>query len=482
MPNSIVKNSVYNIVYKTINVVFPLVSAAYVSRILMADGIGKVASSQNIVQYFFLVAGLGLPTYGIKAIANARNDDELNTTFSSLFIINLFSTIICSILYYSLLNILPVFRDRVTLFAISGLKIPFNIFNIDWFFQGKEDYRYIMRKNIFVKICLFIAIFIFVKEENDYILYALIVVLATGLNYLFNLAYSRKYVKFTINNIQLKKHLKPVFALLAAAISIEVYTLADTTMLSFLKGDVIVGYYSQSVKAINVIKTLVTAVCAAFLPRLSYYIAVGNNGKFNELTTIGIKVLVFLSLPAVIGIMVLAPDMTWILFGPGFSDSILSTQILSVSIISCALSNFIGYQILVACGKEKQMLFSTIFGALSNIVLNIFLISRWGHYGAAIASVVTEIIVTICQFIMIRRIVCITLEPRYCGSVLLSNIAMLGVVIITSRCIKNSTISIIVCIIVGSLSYFFVSYIMGNEITISIRRKLYNILVNPRRR
>ena len=55
---SLSKNAFYNVIYKCLNVVFPLITMAYVSRILLPIGVGKVASAQNIVAYFVLIASI----------------------------------------------------------------------------------------------------------------------------------------------------------------------------------------------------------------------------------------------------------------------------------------------------------------------------------------------------------------------------------------------------------------------------------------
>ena len=96
------QNSVYNVIYKLLDALFPLVSAAYLGRVLMSDGVGKVAYAQNIAQYFVLAASLGIPNYGIREIARRRKDEEqTKELFSSLFFINLISTLICTALYYA---------------------------------------------------------------------------------------------------------------------------------------------------------------------------------------------------------------------------------------------------------------------------------------------------------------------------------------------------------------------------------------------
>ena len=107
------QNSVYNVIYKLLDALFPLVSAAYLGRVRLSDGVGKVAYAQNIAQYFVLAASLGIPNYGIREIARRRKNEERTTElFSSLFFINLISTLICTVLYYALVLNLPYFSSR----------------------------------------------------------------------------------------------------------------------------------------------------------------------------------------------------------------------------------------------------------------------------------------------------------------------------------------------------------------------------------
>ena len=101
---SLVKNSIYNVIYKLLNVFFPLISSTYVSHVLTATGVGKVTSAQNIAQYFVLIAALGIPNYGTREIARVLDkQDKTNKLFSELFFLNFISTMICSIAYYILI-------------------------------------------------------------------------------------------------------------------------------------------------------------------------------------------------------------------------------------------------------------------------------------------------------------------------------------------------------------------------------------------
>ena len=100
MNERLAKNSLYNVIYRTLNIIFPLVSSIYVARVLMADSIGKVAAAQNIVQYFTILASMGIPTYGVKLIAQFKpKTEDSSKAFSELFIINFGMTLVGIIAY-----------------------------------------------------------------------------------------------------------------------------------------------------------------------------------------------------------------------------------------------------------------------------------------------------------------------------------------------------------------------------------------------
>ena len=58
---------------------------------------------------------------------------------------------------------------------------------MDWFYQGREEFKYIAIRSFVVKLLSLVAIFVFVKEEQDYIIYALISCLAIGGNNIYNI-------------------------------------------------------------------------------------------------------------------------------------------------------------------------------------------------------------------------------------------------------------------------------------------------------
>lgn len=76
MGKSVSRNSAFSMINKGLSVVFPLVTVSYISRVLGAAGIGEVSSAQNLATYFSMAAALGIPSYGVKAIAQSKRDEN----------------------------------------------------------------------------------------------------------------------------------------------------------------------------------------------------------------------------------------------------------------------------------------------------------------------------------------------------------------------------------------------------------------------
>ena len=64
---SLMRNSFFNMLYQLVLLLVPLASAMYVSRVVMPEGLGEIATAENLVSYFTALAPLGIPAYGLRA-------------------------------------------------------------------------------------------------------------------------------------------------------------------------------------------------------------------------------------------------------------------------------------------------------------------------------------------------------------------------------------------------------------------------------
>ena len=398
------RNSIYNVAYKLLDIVFPLVTSIYIAHILLPDSIGRVAAAQNLVNYFVLTSAMGIPSYGVKAVAQYQvGSRESSRVFTELYVINLLSSVIFSTCYYLLIYNAAYFNGNETLYAICGINVLFNIFNVDWFYQGIQQYAYITVRSFIIKLLALVALFIFVKTPADYLYYALISSGALVGNYIFNMIHIKRYIHVEMAGLHLKEHFQHIVTLFSATIAIEIYALTDTTMLDFLCTSAAVGYYTMSMKIIRIIRGVVLAISATFLPKMSYSYYNGQREDFFQLANKGLHILTALSLPAAAGLFLVSDEAVIIVFGKAFFPSALTTRILSLSIVTVAFSNYIGMQILLTLGKEKITTFSTVCGAVLNVIMNYFLIKAYQHTGAAIASVITELVVMIIELLFARK-------------------------------------------------------------------------------
>lgn len=474
MKKSLAKNAAFNMAYKILNAIFPLISATYLARVLLPEGVGKVSAAQNIVAYFTTVAALGIPTYGVREIAKHRNDqNKTNRTFSELFLINFVCTAACAIVYYIMIG--RLYNNELSLYAVCGSLILFNFINIDWLYQGEEEYVYIAVRSTIIKAVSIVMLFIFVKDTQDYIIYALINCLATGGNYVFNIIHAKKYVKFVTHGLQFKKHMKPVFILAVCLIASQLYSMVDITMLSNSCEEQVVGYYNNAHKMVILVFTLTTAISAIFLPRISYYFETDRT-QYNKFVSIGLKLAFFFSLPCCIGLILVAEDLTPVMFGDAFIPATTVVKILSLLVFIKSIGDILCYQVMISSGNEKYLFLTYSAAAIVNIILNSILIPRFAQNGAAIASVISELIVNIPLLPYVLKLVKLDVSKRFMVSLSISSISMTVIVWITSQIFDNHFLSLFVSVLAGVVTYLGINILLKNEIVIvvtdGIKKKL----------
>ena len=462
MKNTLAKNAVFNIFYRILNVLFPLITATYVSRILEPAGIGKVAYAQNIVSYFVMFAVLGIPRYGTREIAKSRNNQmAVNRLFTEILIINTISTAVCAVGYYS--AVLFGLVGSSIIYLICGLEILFNFISIDWLFEGEEEYAFITTRSILVKLLSLAALFTFVNDEQDYPIYALITCLGLGCNYLFNVFHARKRVNLIFCDLNLRRHLKPIMILALSVVASSLYSRVNVTMLGWLCTEENVGYYTNAHKVVNMILTLVTAVSGVFMPRLSYYYQ-NDSKKYRQLITAGVKIILFLAIPCCAGLAMVAEDAVTLLFGESFRKSVAAVQVMAVLIVVIGVGDMLCYQAIISSGNEKLLIRSRVYAGIANVILSLLLIPRLQHVGAAIAALVSEVIVNGVLLKDALRIVKPNVGLPYVAKVLLGTLVMAMVVLVIQHCIANVLLSLIISACGGVLVYFVFEKIRRNDI------------------
>lgn len=176
---SIKRNFIMNVILTMSNFIFPLITFPYVSRILLPVGTGNVSFATSLISYFSLFAQLGIPTYGIRACAKVRdNREELTRTAHELLAINIVMDVVSyAILVLALLFVPRLQKDR-TLYVVVSATILLTSIGMEWLYKALEQYTYITIRSIVFKFIALVAVFLLIHEQEDYVIYGGISILA----------------------------------------------------------------------------------------------------------------------------------------------------------------------------------------------------------------------------------------------------------------------------------------------------------------
>lgn len=465
--HSVKYNFIMNFILTASTFLFPLITFPYVTRVLHAVGNGKVNFAASVANYFLMVASLGIPTYGVKACAQVRDDREkLSKTAQEILLINLIATILVSLTYVICVFTIPRFSQDKALFLIEGINIVLNMFGANWLYQALEKYDYITARSIFFKVVSVVLMFLLVHQQNDYHIYAATTVLAAVGSNILNFARLHRYISFKKSGkYNLKKHLRPIFVLFAQSIATSIYLNLDTVMLGFMKSDTDVGLYTAAVKIKTVLVSVVTSLGNVLLPRMSYYVHQNKKEDFRKLLTIALSAELFMSLPFCAYFIFEAKDCILFLAGLEYASAVPAMQWINLSIVPISLTTVIGIQTLTPLNRENQVLYSVIVGAVSDFLLNLALIPKWGASGAAFATMVAEYLVLVAQLILGRDVVSDALKRvkfgRYTGATI---IALVPTIAVSMLGVTNSFLRLVLTAIVFFGVYTFVLYVRKDEL------------------
>lgn len=422
-------NALLNGIKTGITMIFPLITFPYISRILDVENIGKINFSNSVVNYFLLIAGLGISTYAIREGSYIRDDkDKLNRFCNEVFTINLLSTLISYILLIIIVSFNSKLQTYKLLIAIYSVNIIGTTIGINWLYSIYEDYLYITVRSILFQIISLVLMFIFVKTEQDYIKYVWILMISsTGANIL-NYFNAKKYIQLKISkSINIKSHIKPILIIFISTIATTIYVNSDSTMLGFMCDNYTVGIYSVSVKIYTIFKSFVASIILVALPRLSNYIADKLKSDYEDKVNKIYRVLFILLIPITVGLYMSAKDIILIISGFSYIDATTSLRILSVALLFSVIGIYYTNAILLPMKYENEIMKITLISACVNIILNLIIIPNYKQNGAAATTIISEFIVCLMQYRIISKNMKLKLKKNDLLIMLLGSISIIFV-------------------------------------------------------
>lgn len=395
---TLVANFGYLSLLQVAGYVFPLITIPYLARVIGAEGFGKIAFAAAIMVWFQTIADWGFCYTATRDVAKNRdNKEKVSEIFSNVF----WSRILLMLLSLCVLLIcvftIPKLKENADVIIISFLLIPGHIMFPDWFFQAMERMKYITILNLLSKTLFTIAVFLFIKEKQDYLLQPLFTSLGFVVSGLIAMYYILVKWKVRLQFTSLKTVIKTIKSSTDVFINNIVpnfYNAFSSIILGFVGGDVANGIFDAGRKFVNIAEQLLSIISRVFFPFLA------RKGEKHGLYA---KINFSISVLMAICLFIFAPLIIEIFFTPEFKESVIVLRILSISIISYSLKNIYSFNYMILKGYEKQSRNIMIICSLMGFLLAFPLVFKYSYIGVAVVYVFTLSLMGICSMLFVVR-------------------------------------------------------------------------------
>lgn len=391
---SIKKNFLYSSILTVSAYLFPLLVYPYVSRVLGLSNIGIVNFVDNLINYFVLFSMMGIGTVGVREIASAKtNKEHLSKVFISLLSLTIITTLLASIvLLVSMYTIPTLFAYRDMLY-VGLVKLVFNVFILEWFFIGMEEFKYITTRTIIIRFIYVLSIFVFIHDATDYKLYFAITVAAAVLNALVNVFYTRRFISYTLSNISISPYIKTFVIMGIYALLTNVYTMLNAVWLGFVTNTDEVGNYTTATKLQILIMGFLNSFANVVYPRVSLLLSQDRKEEYWAKITMALDAIYLFAFPTIAFVITAGPVVLNFLVGNGFEGAYLPLRIITPLILVIGIEQILIIQILMAKHHDRIVLMNSIVGATTMIIANIVLTSTMGASGSAVVWVLAETVI-----------------------------------------------------------------------------------------
>ncbi len=415
---AIARRLAYNVIFNSFlkalsTVVLSLFLVRLITGYLGQDGFGKYATTLAFFAFFAAIGDLGLGTVAAREISKHGSDErKILGNIVSL-------RLICSAILISVSPFLLLFFDYpvdvewgIVIMAFASLFSSLSSV-VNSVFQKRIAMDRVAMVEFLGKLIQVSLIACIVKFDLGFLAITSSVLVALAFNIMTVFVISRKFVHFSL---RFEKDfwiafLRESLPMGVTAVITFAYFKTDIILLSLFQSSSDVGIYSVAYKIIENLIFFPAMLAGLILPLLARYFST-NKKHFIEIANKTFKVFVVIVLPVVIGTVFLASDIVQIIGGSEFLASTPVLQILAFS-LGCIFFGQYFNMILVVGHMQKKLMQALLFIAAFNIILNLFLVSRYSYFGAATTAVLTEFMVVLLTGTLAYR--SLGFSPRFAG-------------------------------------------------------------------
>lgn len=364
--------------------VFPLITLPYLARVIGVDGFGKVAFAMAVMVWIQTIADWGFNFTATRDVAQHREDTQ---RVAQIFSDVLWARCLLMILSLAVLLLLIVcfetFRENWAVLLVSFLMIPGHILFPDWFFQAIERMKYITLLNLLMKVVFTVAVFLFIKERDDYLLQPLFTSLGyviSGIIALYVILGKWHYHLQRPNFSRAVTQIKSSTDVFINNLFPNLYNSFSTMLLGFWGGPVPIGILDGGNKFVQVGNQILQMFSRVFYPFLS------RNTNQHKLY---VKIVFTVAVVMAVVLFLIAPWLVKYMLAPGFEDSVWVIRIRAVSFVFLAMANAYGANYLIIIHKEQALRRLTGYCSIIGFVIAWPLVYYFSYIGAALTVTIS---------------------------------------------------------------------------------------------
>ena len=398
----LIENFSYMGLLQVFNILFPLLSYAFLIRILGAEMFGLIVFAQSLVAYLIIIIDFGFNISATRQVSIYRDDPKiLAEIVSAVFLIKTFLAGMSIMIFFLFLSFIPQADDHKILFILSLWSCIHSVFFAQWYFQGIEQMKYIAILTLVSRSVFFILVFFIVTGPEDYLLVPLLYglgALISGIASLF-LIFKQDNVKFQFpSSKKLIFYFNDALPMFLSSAAGSLHTNAGKIILGLSVGMTSVTYFDLAEKMLNLLRTPLNVVSQVIYPR---------NARDRDISFIRRAFsIIFVFNVILLTIFILGlNNFIFYLAGPSMLGAIPVAKILSVMLLLSTVGGILGIQVLCAFGYAKDFSVATIVCALTYVILILFLYSfdLITPSSIALATVFSEIIIIVLIIISLRK-------------------------------------------------------------------------------
>lgn len=470
---SLAKNFAYKSILNFFSMILPILVMPYVYRKLSPHSIGMIEYGTSLFTYFSIFGMLGIYNYGLREISRVRNvKSEVNRVFNALFSIGILSNLCVTVGYYLLVLFTVCDASLKTILLILGVNLIANIFNIEWFNEAYEEFKFITVKSIIVRCLSVLAIFMLIENNDDTYLYVVITVIVLLINNIISFIYAKRNLTIQISICSFTKFIIPLFWILILNNTFILYGNLDKTFLGIYAGEDEVAYYSVANKVMTAIYTSVMVLMYVSYPKLSFYVQNDYISYKKELSKM-VRYTCFLVMPISVFLYMLSKEIILLFAGEQYIGTIQPLRFFSIYMIITSFTSIFNHQVMLINRKEKNsVIFCLICGIINGLGLLMFRNSLDSSLVILITCVSECILIALMAFYAYKKMKIFTeIFNIYNLKYLLLSLGFIPIILFINFFLKSNILVLSVAGICCFLFYLVILYLLKDEVCLAYKKK-----------